>query len=191
MLGSCLFLNIYSYTYTYTLKCFQIRNVTCKIPTVHFLGQSMLSPNSCYNACASWKEQSDSRNHSGRPAFSSPRDHCSVASGAPCWKWGPLSLEVGARHKPKGPNLENNFNLAWKFQSRPSEIPTIRAWWVARLKFSISPEMFNPFFNLWALREVFCSAWAYVELSDPRGRPRNSLFGHLWATFNFSGFRGF
>ena len=50
-----------------------------------------------------------------------------------------------------------NFNLDWKFQSRPSEFPTkIGVWWVARLKCSISLEIFKilKIFNLWALRKV-------------------------------------
>ena len=69
---------------------------------------------------------------------------------------------------PEGPKIEKiqsrlklsisleNFNLDWTFQSRPSEFPTkIGVWWVARLKFSISLEIFKilNFFNLWALRE--------------------------------------
>ena len=65
-----------------------------------------------------------------------------------------------------------NFNLAWFFQSWPSELPTkIGVWWVARLKFSISLEnviliRFNlawkfqsrrailNFFKIWALRDI-------------------------------------
>ena len=46
------------------------------------------------------------------------------------------------RTTPKGPNLEKNqsrnFNLAWNFQARPSELPTrIGPWWQARLKSSV------------------------------------------------------
>ena len=48
-------------------------------------------------------------------------------------------------------------NLAWKFQSRPSEFPTkIGGWWVARLKISSSLENFKilKFFKIWALRGI-------------------------------------
>ena len=43
-----------------------------------------------------------------------------------------------------------DFNLDWKFQSWPSEFPTKnRVCWVARLKFSISIENFNPGGRSW------------------------------------------
>ena len=47
--------------------------------------------------------------------------------------------------KKKAISLEI-FSLAWNVQSRPSEFPPkkIGPWWVARLKFSVSFENFNP-----------------------------------------------
>ena len=66
--------------------------------------------------------------------------------------------------KTKGPKIEKKksisieiFNLAWKFQSRlkfsildlQNSPQKIGVWWVARLKFSISIENFNPGGRSW------------------------------------------
>ena len=47
------------------------------------------------------------------------------------------------------------FNLAWTFQSRPAEFPTkIGVWRVARLRFSISLENFNPGGRSWFFQSL-------------------------------------
>ena len=88
--------------------------------------------------------------------------------------------------KSQGPRIEKNqsrlkfsislenFNLDWTFQSRPSEFPTkIGVWWVARLKFTISLEIFKILiiFSLWALRDVLKS------MVDRNSVPMSMLLG--------------
>ena len=78
------------------------------------------------------------------------------------WQLMPTSLRAQRLKKNPFPRLKlsisiENANLAWQFQSWPSEFPTkIGVWWVplARLKFSMSLENFKIliFFNHWALR---------------------------------------
>ena len=92
---------------------------------------------------------------------------------------------------PKGPNLEKiksrlkcsisleNFNLAWKFQSRPSEFPTKnRGWWVARLKISISLENFS---RSWKFSR-FGPLGSDSAITIARFRPSKALsWAHSWA----------
>ena len=101
-----------------------------------------------------WKVASDLR---FRAAISEPKtpSFCGISGDlAPSTR---KSLAI-----PKGPKIEKIqsrlkisisleiFNLDWNFQSWPSDFPTkIGVWWVARLKFSISIENFNPGGRSW------------------------------------------
>ena len=79
-----------------------------------------------------------------------------------------------------------NFNLAWIFQSRPSELPTkIGVWWAARLKFSISLEnviRFNlawkfqsrrAILNLFKIWALWAGLWLHGK-SLPEVTPRGT-----------------